>query len=189
MEDRPPPTPERGRRTPAKLQMLVVFTLPVLLFVAAIALVATGSYQDAAKSRPRPGPLALPTVNAPDAASQPCATLLARLPATLTTGPRPMRDTPIAAPAPPGTAAWVGEDRPEPAVLRCGVPRPAELGPTSELYQIDSVSWLVNSTPELDNFVAVDRQVYVAFSVPRGLGSGPVQRISDTISQTLPVHR
>ena len=83
--------------------------------------------------------------------------------------------------------AWAAS--PRPVVLRCGLPRPAELAPTSSLLQIDGVQWLALDDglpqPQLVTYVAVDRPVFVALTVPTGLGSGPVQAVSDVVRDRL----
>jgi hypothetical protein len=131
-------------------------------------------------------PLALPPVEAPDADSPACARLLAALPAELAASPRPLPRLALRSPAPAGAAAWAGRDGGDPVVLRCGLPRPAELSATSPLIVINGVSWLELSQPDRDTFIAVDRPVYVALTVPTGLGSGPVQTVSDTVRAALP---
>lgn len=165
--------------------MWLVYALPVLLLVAAVVLgLLTRHRQQAPADRP----VALVPVDAPQAASSACDRLLATLPARLDSGTGPLHRAALAAPAPPGTAAWTGgTGRPSgPVVLRCGLPRPAELTPTSELIAIDQVGWLVLSDRDRDTFIAADRAVYVALTVPRGLGTGPVQTVSDAIAATLP---
>jgi hypothetical protein len=71
-------------------------------------------------------------------------------------------------------------------VLRCGLPRPEELTPSSPLIVIDGVSWLELSEPDRATFVAVDRPVYVAVTMAHGLGSGPIQTLSDAVAAALP---
>lgn len=176
------------RRHPA---MILIFVLPVLLLVAAVVLglVAKGRTPDAAPTpAPAPaGPLALPPVDAPDAGSPSCVRLLATLPAELAASPRPLPRLPLAAPAPEGAVAWAGAERARPVILRCGLPRPPELTPTSALIVINGVSWLSLSEPDRDTFIAVDRPVYLALTVPRALGTGPVQTVSDAVRAALPV--
>jgi len=145
-----------------------------------------GTTRQQGSGQPDTRPLALPPVDAPDATSPPCARLLAALPATLTASPHPLPRLPLADPAPAGAAAWAGPTGGDPVVLRCGLSRPSELTPTSALLVINGVSWLDLSQPDRDTFVAVDRQVYLALTVPRGLGTGPVQTVSDTVHAGLP---
>jgi uncharacterized protein DUF3515 len=172
------------RRHPATI---LIFVLPVLLLAAAVALGLATHGPGPAGQPPASGPLALPPVDAPDAGSPSCARLIAALPAELTSDPHPLPRLPIAAPAPAGTAAWAGAERARPVVLRCGLPRPAELTPTSALIVINGVSWLPLSAPDRDTFISVDRPVYVVLTVPHGLGTGPVQTVSDAVRATLPM--
>lgn len=172
----------KTRRHPATV---LLFVLPVLLLLGAVVL-AVGAGRDA-RPEPSTGPLALPPVEAPDAGAPACTALLAALPAALPVNQGVADRLPLAAPAPAGTQAWApGGDRRQPVVLRCGLPRPAELTPTSELIVINGVSWLNLSEPDRDTFIAVDRAVYLALTVPRPFGTGPVQTVSDTVRAALP---
>ncbi|MFC5750299.1 DUF3515 domain-containing protein [Actinomadura rugatobispora] len=69
------------------------------------------------------------------------------------------RDT---SPESPLTAAWGS-----PAIaLRCGVPRPAALQPTSQLVTINEVDWFGEPAGRPVTFTAVSRQAYVEVTVP-----------------------
>lgn len=166
-----------------------MFALPTLLVVAAVVLGVVYGRSGSLPPTDDTRPLALVPVDAPDAKSDSCVGLLRALPGELSSGTEVLHRLQLANPAPDGAVAWAAEGKRDQAVvLRCGLPKPAELTPTSELIAIDKVGWLVLSEPELDTFITADRQVYVAFTVPRGLGTGPVQTISDTITTTLPPH-
>jgi hypothetical protein len=130
------------------------------------------------------GPLALPSVPAPAALTAACTRLLAALPATLPADAGPLPRRPLADPAPPGAAAWAAA--PRPAVLRCGLDRPAELTATVTLLDVNGVRWLTLSGGDADTYVAVDRPAFVALTLPRGLGTGPIQAVSDAVRGTLP---
>jgi methanogenic corrinoid protein MtbC1 len=75
-------------------------------------------------------------------------------------------------------------------VLRCGLPRPAELSPTSTLLEVDGVRWLEIGDglpqPQLVTYVAVDRPVYVALTAPVEDAFGPLQQVSATVGAALP---
>jgi hypothetical protein len=160
-----------------------MYVLPfVLLVVVAVAGVLV-THRD---TEPDTRPVALPPVEAPDAAGPACARMLASVNGDLPAGSRTLTRLALAAPAPPATAAWAGAPGGQPVVLRCGLPRPAELTPTSALIVINGVSWLELSDPDRDTFIAVDRSVYLALTVPRGLGTGPVQAVSDSARVALP---
>jgi hypothetical protein len=181
------PRAGRERLSPA---IVVAVALPVLLAVtvAVIAMTARGTGSDLAAA-PDTTPLAVAPVDAPDASGAACTALLAALPAELPRdGAATLPSRPLAEPAPAGVRAWVAA--PRPVVLRCGLPRPAELTPTSELIVVDGVSWLQLPDPAPDpvqsSYVAVDRSVYVAVTVPTTAGSGPLQAVSDAIRTTLP---
>ena len=69
------------------------------------------------------------------------------------------RDT---TPESPLTAAWGS-----PAIaLRCGVPRPAALQPTSQLVTINGIHWFGHPADRPVTFTAVGRQAYVEVTVP-----------------------
>jgi hypothetical protein len=51
-------------------------------------------------------------------------------------------------------------------VVRCGVPRPTALHPTSDLVVINGVNWLPVPPDRPVTFTAVGRQVYVEVTVP-----------------------
>lgn len=141
----------------------------------------------------RPAPLPLAAVAAPAAGSPDCARLLGALPPDLEgDGNESVRRRQLAAPAPPGAAAW-GEP---PVVVRCGVARPAALTVSSRLLDISGVQFLALPSPgksaagqadgtAASNWVAVDRPVYVVVSLPPEVGSGPLQQIGELIRQTL----
>lgn len=133
----------------------------------------------------RTGPVPLVPVDAPSAGSAECAALTAALPEELPDTGDPLRRLPIADPAPPATAAW-GTDRGEPVVLRCGLSRPAELNPVSDLTVIDGVQWLTVVDPAgARTSYVVDRPVYAAVTLPPETGTGSLQQLSATIAATL----
>src|SRR5919197_3808563 len=101
--------------------MVIAIALPLLL-----ALVVAGIAITAPTDAPDSSPLAVAPVDAPDAGGADCASLLAALPPDLSGLPA----RPLAEPAQAGVRAWVAS--PRQVVLRCGLPRPAELTPTSE---------------------------------------------------------
>jgi hypothetical protein len=130
------------------------------------------------------GPLLLVPVDAPGAGSAQCTALLRALPATLANGHTPLRRRQLAAPAPRATAAWGGGD--EPVVLRCGIERPPELTPTSELLGVDGVQWLRVSADGATTWYAVDRAEVVALTLPGNVGTGPIQDVSEAIARSMP---
>jgi hypothetical protein len=190
---------------------MVALALPLLLAAAAVALAQLGGPgpgRDGGQPAPLTDPsptlpasslftLPLPAVPAPDAGSPACASLLASLPDRLPSAGTELLRRPLADPAPSGAAAW-GED--SPVVLRCGLPRPAGLTPTSSLLEVDGVRWLppdgrtglgqTGGTAATDqattsSWVACDRPVYIALTLPPGSGTGPLQMLSAVIGSTL----
>jgi Protein of unknown function (DUF3515) len=175
--------------------VLVAVALPLLLAVAVavLGIVARTSGIDGAgtgeaTAAPETGPLAVVPVDAPDADGPQCAALLGALPASLPTDGGVLPARPIADPAPAGTRAWAAA--PRPAVLRCGLTRPAELTPTAALLEVNGVRWLElndgRPDPVVISWVAVDRPVYVVLTVPPDAGSGPLQAVADAVRTTLP---
>jgi hypothetical protein len=51
-------------------------------------------------------------------------------------------------------------------VVRCGMPRPTALQPTSELVDVNGISWLPVPPDRPVTFTAVGRQAYVEVTVP-----------------------
>lgn len=135
---------------------------------------------------PRPtGPLALVTVDAPDAGTPACTNLTNALPAKLPSNGKQLTRLALAEPAPQAAAAWAG-DRGEPVVLRCGLGKPAELQPTSSLRLISEVNWLPIEGDGATTWYTVDRPVYIALTIPEDAGTGVVQEMSETIAKAVP---
>jgi len=164
--------------------------LPLLLIVAALALtvaaiaavVVLAGRQAAQHDVPDTGPLAVPAVDAPGAGGRSCSVLMSALPDDLSGLARRQLTG-----AQPGVAAW-GDP---PLVLRCGLSDPAELTCSARLMQFTdasggSVSWLQLSDPSAVTYIAVDRPVRIAVTVPPGSGMGPIQQLSELIAADLP---
>jgi hypothetical protein len=170
---------------------VVAIALPVLLALVVAGIAVTARVTGVGAPPPAvadTSPLAAPPVEAPDAAGPDCTSLLAALEGDLPAagGTLPVRA--LAEPAPPGVRAWAAV--PRPVVLRCGLPRPAELAPDSALLVVDGVQWLELDDgvpdPVVVTYVAVDRPVYVALTAPVDVGSGPLQTVSDVVADALP---
>jgi len=94
----------------------------------------------------------------PATAAAACAALATELPKTL--------NGLTARPTDPSSAlvaAW-GKD---PVVLRCGVPKPAALQPTSELITVNGVDWLPEQLTEGYRFTTTGRVANVEVTVPQ----------------------
>jgi len=162
----------------------IAVALPLLLVVVVAAIGIAARLRGPDVPTPETGPLGVATVEAPAATSPSCGTLLAGLDGDLPAGSATLARRPLAAPAPAGVRAWAAE--PVPVVLRCGLPRPAELTPTAALLEVNGVRWLTLTDGPLVTSIAVDRPVYVALTAPTGIGSGPLQAVSDVVRTTLP---
>jgi hypothetical protein len=167
----------------------IAIALPLLLALAVAGLAITARVQGLGEPPAADtGPLAVAPVDAPDAGGAPCTTLLADLDGDLPSSKGSLAQRPLAEPVPAGVRAWAAS--PRPVVLRCGLPRPAELTPTSALLVINGVSWLSLDDgvpdPVVVTYVTVDRPVYVAVTAPTDAGSGPLQQVSDAVRTRLP---
>jgi hypothetical protein len=177
------------RERPA-LPVMLAIALPVLLAVVVAAIGIAGRLGAGAPGEPpaETGPLAVVPVDAPDATGPDCTALLAALPAELDGPDAPLPGRPLAEPVQPGVRAWAAA--PRPVVLRCGLPRPVELTPTSALLEVNGVKWLQLDDglpdPVVISYVAVDRPVYAIATIAPSLGSGPLQQVSDVVRATLP---
>jgi hypothetical protein len=124
-------------------------------------------------------PVTLVGVDAPAGATAACRSLMAALPDKL--GDLARRATVGDASA---SAAWG-----DPAViLRCGLPDPDGLDCSAALNGVDGVYWWQQSAPGFTTYLAVDRSVRIALTVPDGSGTGPIQSASQVIGSVLP-HR
>lgn len=172
-----PDTPSGPDRTGLPRWVLAVaIGLPSILVIAVVVTAVILRNQE-------PGPLGLTPVPAPAARSADCVRLLAALPEAVDGGDTGALDRrTIAAPAPPGTAAWG-----EPAVvLRCGLHRPGELTASSRLLDVSGVQFLELPGPAASTWVVVDRPVYVAVTLPDTVGSGPLQQVAGAVREMLP---
>jgi hypothetical protein len=103
------------------------------------------------------GAVEVPVPRPPAAIASACRNLRDRLPAKVHGESR--RAT---SPKSPLVTAWGS-----PAiVVRCGVPRPTALKPTSQLVVINGVNWLPVPPDRPVTFTAVGRRVYVEVTVP-----------------------
>jgi hypothetical protein len=116
----------------------------------------------------------------PDPAAAPvCDAVLADLPATVLGASR--RDTTAGG----YTAAWG-----KPAItVRCGVPAPAELTPTSECLEVDGVGWFEQRQQDGSLFTTIGRTAYVELAVPAHYApeSGGLADLAPVISAHDPV--
>ncbi|WP_194824123.1 DUF3515 domain-containing protein [Nocardia sp. XZ_19_231] len=153
--------------------------LPVVLIVA--VLVAAFIALRAPVERE---PLALGPVPAPAADGPACQALLPALPAEL----GDYTKATLVEPSPPATRAWQLPDGGDPITLRCGLDRPLEFNRASPLTVIDGVKWFQvrDEVGKTGTWFAVDRETYIALTVPDGSGTSAVQNVSDIINANLP---
>lgn len=103
------------------------------------------------------GAVEVPPPRPPASVAHLCQALRGRLPAKV--HGRSRRST---TPTSPLVIAWGS-----PAiVVRCGVPRPAALKPTSELVTVNGVNWFGVPVDRPVTFTAVGRLAYVEVTVP-----------------------
>ncbi|MGH4020669.1 MAG: DUF3515 domain-containing protein [Pseudonocardiaceae bacterium] len=168
--------PPEGRSGPPRWLLGTTIAIPAVLVVGVVLAAAVIRGQ-------APGPLVLPPAPAPQAGSPDCRALLSALPERIDAGAAgELRRRPIREPAPPGAAAW-GQP---PTVLRCGLGRPAELTASSRLLAVSGVQFLEIPGPGATRWVVVDRPVYVAVTLPDGVGSAPLQQVATAVRGTLP---
>jgi Protein of unknown function (DUF3515) len=162
---------------------LPAWRLAAAIAVSLVAIVAVIVLAAVVNSRPVTDvtdPLPVSSVDSPGANTAACTTLLAAVPDPLGALPRRQLvqgDDPLLA----GVAAWG-----EPAViLRCGVPTPQELTCSAPVQVVDGVAWLPIPGSGGITYLAVDRPVRIALTVPEGTSTGPWQEMSKIVGATL----
>jgi hypothetical protein len=150
------------------------------LVVAVGAIVAILVVAALRQSPPEQQTVAIASVPAPQADSAECHALVDLLPDQL----GDYRRAPAAQPAPQAAAAWTAGG--EPVIVRCGLDRPAEFVVGTPLQVVDAVQWFELADQGRSTWFAVDREVYVALTLPQGSGPTPIQEISDVIAKSLP---
>lgn len=99
------------------------------------------------------------------AAARACGQLAEQLPGQLSTAGHRRRVAPDSL----LTAAW-GDP---PVSLRCGVPAPVALGPTSALVTVDGIDWLPEELTAGYLMTTVGRVANVEITVPAAVGPAP----------------
>ena len=155
---------------------MLLALIATVVVIAAVVVFASIARKQAAQAGS--GPLPLAVVDAPAATSTACGTLLAGLPDQLSG-----RATRILTDPQPGVHAWG-----DPAiVLRCGINTPAELDCSAALVQIGAVQWLLlQDAGGPATYLAADRHVRVAVTIPDGMGVGPMPELSAVVADALP---
>lgn len=155
----------------------------VVIAALVVAIVAVGTVLAVAASRRTPpAPVAIAAVPAPQAQAPQCRSLMATLPDRL----GELQRATAVEPVPDGAAAW--GDAENPVIMRCGLDRPGEFVVGSPLQMVDDVGWFRIDDPDTarSTWVAVDRPVYVALTLPTGSGPAPIQTLSDVLARTMP---
>ncbi|MET7767668.1 DUF3515 family protein [Nocardia sp. NPDC005366] len=153
--------------------------LPVVLVVAVLVAAVIARRMPVERE-----PLVLGPVPAPAADGPACTALLPALPAQL----GDYTKSQLVEPTPPATRAWQREEGGDAIVLRCGLDRPLEFTRASPLQLVDTVQWFEARDPaaSASTWFAVDRETYIALTIPDGSGPTPLQEVSDTITANLP---
>ncbi len=172
------PIPGSARDRLPRWRLMAAIVLPVIAIVVAVVLAAVVNSRPVADVT---DPLPVSAVEAPDATRPACAALTKALPDPL--GALSRRTLQQAAdPSLAGVAAWG-----EPAVIvRCGLPTPRELTCSASVQVVNGVTWLPLAGDGGTTYLAVDRSVRVAITVPDGTSTGPWQQLSTIIGATLP---
>lgn len=168
---------ERRPYSPALIATAVALPVALLVGVVVAAVIVL-------RGPAEPEPLALGPVPAPAAEGPACSALLPALPTELGDFARAT----LVEPAPAATAAWQPPGGGDPIVLRCGLDRPLEFHRASPLQVVNGVQWFEvrDDTAATATWFAVDRETYIALTVPDGAGPTPIQAVSDTITAHLP---
>ena len=127
----------------------------------------------------RPVEVAAPASPAPDVAAA-CAAFTAALPTELSTVGERREVTPES----DLTAAY-GDP---PVGVRCGVPEPTALQPTSTLVTVDGIDWLPEELTDGWRLTSIGRIANVEVTVPTEQGPAPsvAADLAPTIAATLP---
>jgi hypothetical protein len=121
-------------------------------------------------------------IPSPDAESDDCRALIDALPAKMDDYAR----AELANPAPAGAAGWRPSTGGDPVILRCGIERPLEFVAGAPVQMVNDVAWFRIADAGRTTWIAVDRPVYVALTLPDGSGSVPIQAVTKAVSTALP---
>ncbi|MEV0341620.1 DUF3515 domain-containing protein [Nocardia sp. NPDC050713] len=168
---------DESRYPPALIATAVA--LPVVLVVAVLVAAVLARRLPVERE-----PLVLGPVPAPAATGEACTKLLPALPADL----GEFTKSTLVEPAPPAARAWQRPEGGDAIVLRCGLDRPLEFHRASPLQIVNDVQWFEarDDAAKASTWFAVDRETYIALTVPDGSGPTPLQEVSDTITANLP---
>ncbi len=153
-----------------------------LIAALVVAISTIGVILAIAATRHRTTPAVIAAVPAPQAQDPACRTLTDALPQRLGDYTRAQ----VVQPAPVGAAAWQPAGAGDPVVLRCGLERPTDFIVGSPIQVVDKVQWFEVSQDQRSTWYTVDREVYVALTLPQGSGPTPIQELSELIDRLMP---
>ena len=172
-------TSEPPRRNPALMAAAVALPVALLAGVIVAAVLADRN--------PVLEPVAVGAAETPDSGAADCVALMDALPENL----GEYEKVALVDPAPESAAAWrsTADADAEPIILRCGFERPLEFTQGTSLQEVNRVQWFsIDGSEEglgASTWVAVDRPVYVAITLPDGTGSAPIQGISEAVKSAM----
>jgi hypothetical protein len=134
------------------------------------------------QTTPEQRPIAIVSIPAPQADGDACRALLGALPDRL----EGYRRAAVAQPAPACAAAWRPDAGGDPVIMRCGLDRPTDFVAGTPVQMVDEVAWFHVADTGRSTWIAVDRPVYVALTLPDGSGPTPIQLISGAVAKTMP---
>lgn len=167
------------RRSPALVAAAVALPVALLAGVVVAAVLVDRN--------PVLEPVAVGAAETPDAGAADCVALMDALPEDL----GDYQKVPLVDPAPESAAAWrsTADAEAEPLILRCGFERPLEFVQGASLQEVNRVQWFsIDGSEEglgASTWVAVDRPVYVALTLPDGSGSAPIQGIAEAVKSAM----
>jgi hypothetical protein len=169
-------TPPEDRDGPPRAVVIAAIAVAALAVVGVLIVAAVS------EKAPPPSPVAVVAIPAPGAESPECTALAAALPERMDDYER----AELANPAPAGAAAWRTAGGGDPVILRCGIDRPLDFVAGTPVQMVNDVAWFRIADTGRTTWIAVDRPVYVALTLPDGSGSLPIQAITKAVTDTMP---
>jgi hypothetical protein len=157
----------------------VMIAAVAVAVAAVIGILAVAAFH---QTTPEQRPVAIVSIPAAQADGDACRALLDALPDRLDDYGRAA----VAQPAPAGAAAWRPDAGGDPVILRCGLDRPTDFVAGTPVQMVDDVAWFHIADTGRTTWIAVDRPVYVALTLPDGSGPTPIQLISGAVAKAMP---